>query len=36
MMRANIWIVLLSMTIGKILRYALLVWGVMEAASLIH
>ena len=36
MMRANIWIVLLSMSIGKILRYALLVWGVMEAASLIH
>ena len=36
MMRANIWIVLLSMSIGKILRYARLVWGVMEAASLIH
>lgn len=36
MMRANIWMVLLSMSIGKILRYALLVWGVMEAASLIH
>ena len=27
MMRANIWIVILAMTIGKILRYALLVWG---------
>jgi membrane protein YqaA with SNARE-associated domain len=36
MMRANIWIVVFSMTIGKILRYALLVWGVMEAASMIH
>ena len=36
MMRANIWIVFLSMTIGKILRYALLVWGVIEAATLIH
>lgn len=36
MMRANIWIVTVSMTLGKILRYALLVWGVMEAASLIH
>lgn len=35
MMRANVWIVLLAMTIGKILRYALLVWGVMEAAALI-
>jgi membrane protein YqaA with SNARE-associated domain len=36
MMRANIWIVILSMTIGKILRYALLVWGVMGATALIH
>ena len=35
MMRANIWIVILSMTIGKILRYALLAWGVMGATSLI-
>ena len=35
MMRANIWIVMLSMTIGKILRYALLVWGVVEASVLI-
>ena len=35
MMRANIWIVILAMTIGKILRYLLLVWGVMGAASLI-
>ena len=35
MMRANIWIVILSMTVGKTLRYALLVWGVMEAASLL-
>ena len=35
MMRANVWVVLLSMTIGKILRYVLLVWGVLEAASLI-
>lgn len=36
MMRANIWIVMFSMTLGKVLRYALLVWGVLEAASLIH
>ena len=28
MMRANIGIVILAMTIGKILRYALLAWGV--------
>ena len=35
MMRANIWIVMLSMTIGKILRYALLAWGVVGAASII-
>ena len=35
MMRANIWIVILAMTIGKILRYALLVWGVLEAAAII-
>ena len=32
MMRANIWIVILAMTIGKVLRYALLVWGVLEAS----
>ena len=36
MMRANIWVVSLSMTIGKVLRYALLVWGVMEASTLVH
>lgn len=36
MMRANIWIVILAMTIGKILRYALLVWGVLEASALMH
>ena len=36
MMRANIWIVILAMTLGKILRYALLVWGVLEASALIH
>jgi membrane protein YqaA with SNARE-associated domain len=35
MMRANIWIVMLSMIIGKILRYALLAWGVVGAASII-
>ena len=34
MMRANIWIVILAMTIGKVLRYALLVWGVLEASAL--
>ena len=34
MMRANIWIVILSMTIGKILRYAVIAWGVVGAASL--
>lgn len=35
MMRANIWIVLIAMAVGKILRYALLAWGVVEAASLV-
>ena len=35
MMRANIGIVLFAMTIGKILRYALLAWGVVEAATLL-
>lgn len=35
MMRANIWIVTLSMTLGKLLRYALLAWGMVEAASLL-
>ena len=35
MMRANIWIVILAMTIGKILRYALLAWGVAGAATII-
>ena len=35
MMRANIWIVILSMTIGKILRYALLAWGTIGAAALL-
>jgi membrane protein YqaA with SNARE-associated domain len=34
MMRANILIVVLAMTIGKILRYALLAWGTVGAASL--
>ena len=34
MMRANIWIVILAMTVGKVLRYALLVWGVLEASAL--
>ena len=35
LMRANIWIVILSMTTGKILRYAILVCGVVEASTLI-
>ena len=35
MMCANIWIVVFSMSVGKILRYVLLVWGVLEAAALI-
>jgi membrane protein YqaA with SNARE-associated domain len=35
MMRANICIVILAMTIGKILRYALLAWGVAGAATII-
>ena len=35
MMRANIGIVLFAMTIGKILRYALLAWGVVGAANLL-
>ena len=34
MMRANIWIVIFAMTLGKILRYALLAWGMVGAASL--
>ena len=34
MMRANVWIVVFAMTIGKILRYALLAWGMVGAASL--
>ena len=34
MMRANIWIVIFAMTIGKILRYALLAWGMVGATSL--
>lgn len=34
-MRANIWIVALSMSTGKILRYTLLVWGVLKAATLL-
>ena len=28
-------IVMLAMTVGKILRYVLLVWGVVEASALI-
>ena len=35
MMRANIGIVLFAMTIGKILRYALLAWGVVGASTLL-
>ena len=35
MMRANIGIVLFAMTIGKILRYTLLAWGVVGAANLL-
>ena len=35
MMRAHIGIVLFAMTIGKILRYALLAWGVVGAATLL-
>lgn len=35
MMRANVWIVMLSMTLGKILRYLILVWGVVQASALI-
>lgn len=36
LMRANILIVLISMTIGKILRYAILAWGVIETYKLIN
>ena len=35
MMRANIGIVLFAMTTGKILRYALLAWGVVGASTLL-
>ena len=33
-MRANPWMVLLSMTIGKALRYAVLIWGTLGVISL--
>lgn len=36
MMRANTMIVLLSMTLGKVLRYALIVIGVLKAVTWIH
>ena len=35
MMRAHIGIVLFAMTTGKILRYALLAWGVVGASTLL-
>lgn len=35
LMRSNIWIVILSMTIGKVLRYAILVWGLLQASTFI-
>ncbi len=34
LMRANIWIVMLSMTIGKLLRYLLLIGGIAGITSL--
>lgn len=35
LMRANIWIVLFSMTLGKLLRYAILIGGLLGFTSLI-
>ncbi len=35
LMRSNIWIVIISMTLGKLLRYIVLVWGTLEASALI-
>lgn len=36
MMRANVWIVLLAMTAGKVLRYALLVGGMAGVSALFN
>jgi len=33
--RSNVWIVLLTMTIGKFLRYLFIVWGSLKLISLI-
>ena len=35
LMRSNTWIVLIAMTLGKALRYIIVVWGVLQASSLI-
>ena len=34
MMRANLWGVTLSMTVGKAIRYAIIIWGTLQTHSL--
>ena len=34
MMRANLWGVALSMTVGKAIRYAIIIWGTLQTHSL--
>ena len=34
MMRANIWVFTLAMSIGKVIRYAIVIWGTLKAASI--
>lgn len=36
LMRANQWIVLLAMTIGKLIRYAVLIWATLGIAHFIN
>ena len=32
--RSNVWIVLVTMTIGKFLRYAAIIWGSLKLINL--
>jgi membrane protein YqaA with SNARE-associated domain len=32
--RSNVWIVLITMTIGKLLRYAAIIWGSLKLIDL--
>jgi membrane protein YqaA with SNARE-associated domain len=34
MMRANIWVFTLAMSIGKVIRDAIVIWGTLKAASI--